>query len=141
MQSFELLLRDHPLVFFHLITAFGALITGIVILARRKGTFDHRLLGWSWVVLMASTAVASAFLRSYTMPNIAGVTPIHLFTLTVAILLPRGIVLARQGKIVAHRKVMQGLFIGGCALAGMFTLLPSRFLGELLWHQALGLAV
>jgi uncharacterized membrane protein len=34
---------------------------------------------------------------------------------------------------------MKGLFIGGCIVAGVFTLLPGRFLGDLLWHQALGL--
>lgn len=135
MHAFATLLKDHPLVFFHLVTAFGALVLGIVILTRRKGTFDHRLLGWAWVGLMGATTLASACLRSTTMPNIDGITPIHLFTATVAVLLPRAIWQARQGNIVGHRKTMKGLFIGGCVLAGVFTLLPSRFLGGLLLQQ------
>jgi len=34
---------------------------------------------------------------------------------------------------------MRKIYIGGCAVAGVFTLIPGRFLGNLLWHQALGL--
>ena len=62
MHAFATLLKDHPLVFFHLVTAAGALVLGIVILTRRKGTFDHRLLGWAWAGLMGATTLASACL-------------------------------------------------------------------------------
>jgi uncharacterized membrane protein len=133
------LLHQHPLVFFHLVTAFAALLLGGVVLARRKGTPHHRALGWAWVVLMASTTVASAFIRDYRLPNLAGFTPIHAFTLLVAVQLPRGIWLIRRGNVVDHRKTMRGLYIGACVLAGVFTLLPGRFLGQLLWHHGLGL--
>jgi uncharacterized membrane protein len=133
------LLQQHPLVFFHLATAFSALLLGGVVLARRKGTTSHRALGWAWVVLMGSTAVASGFIRDYHMPNLAGFTPIHAFTLLVAVQLPRGIWLIRRGHVVDHRKTMRGLYIGACVLAGVFTLLPGRFLGQLLWHHGLGL--
>jgi uncharacterized membrane protein len=44
-----------------------------------------------------------------------------------------------QGNIAGHRKSMQGLYIGACLVAGMFTLLPSRYLGHLIWGQWLGL--
>jgi uncharacterized membrane protein len=132
------LLQDHPLVFVHLLTAFAALVLGIVILARRKGTGSHRVLGWAWVALMGSTALASAFIRDYHLPNIAGITPIHAFTVLVAVQLPRGIWLIRRGQVAAHRKTMRGLFTGACVLAGIFTLLPGRFLGTLLWKNLLG---
>jgi len=133
------LLHQHPLVFFHLVTAFSALLLGGVVLARRKGTTSHRALGWAWVVLMGSTAVASGFIRDYHLPNLAGFTPIHAFTVLVAVQLPRGIWLIRRGNVVDHRKTMRGLYIGACVLAGVFTLLPGRFLGQLLWHHGLGL--
>ena len=138
MQSLELLFQRHPLVFFHLATALASLLIGIVILSRRKGTTSHRWLGWSWVVLMASTAVASAFIRDYGMPNLAGFTPIHGFTLLVLYMLPRGIWYIRRGNVVGHRKTMKGLYVGACVVAGIFTLLPGRFLGGLLWKQWLG---
>lgn len=132
------LARQHPVVLFHLITAVGALLVGLVVLARRKGDAPHRAWGWAWVLLMGSTALASAFIRDYRMPNLAGFSPIHGFTLLVAWGLPRGIWHIRRGNVQAHRKQMKGMFIGGCVVAGLFTLLPGRFLGTLLW-RSLGL--
>ena len=133
------LLSTHPVIFFHLITAFAALLLGGLVLARRKGTANHKALGWAWVLMMGSTAVASAFIRDDHMPNLLGFTPIHGFTLLVAVQLPRGIWYIRQGNVMAHRRTMRGLYIGACVLAGIFTLLPGRFLGNLLWKHTLGI--
>ena len=138
MTAFTDLLHRHPLVFFHLVTAFAALLIGAVVMLRRKGNGSHRAWGWAWVVLMACTTVASGFIRDYRLPNLAGYTPIHFFTVFVAFNLPRGIWYIRQGNVQAHRKTMRGLYIGGCIVAGVFTLLPGRFLGRQLW-QAVGL--
>ena len=38
---------------------------------------------------------------------------------------------AMRVMMTAHRR-------GACVVAGAFTLLPSRFLGQLVWHQWLG---
>lgn len=138
MTAFTDLLHRHPLVFFHLVTAFAALLIGAVVMLRRKGNGSHRAWGWAWVLAMGATTVASAFIRDYHMPNIAGYTPIHFFTVFVAFNLPRGIWFIRQGNVQAHRKTMRGMYIGGCIVAGVFTLLPGRFLGRQLW-QAVGL--
>ena len=127
------LMQRHPLIFFHLVTAIGALLLGAFMLLRRKGTRSHRLLGWTWVALMGSTALASAFIRDDRLPNLWGYTPIHLFTLSVALLLPRAIFYIRRGNVRGHRKTMTGLYLGACVVAGLFTLLPGRFLGSLLW--------
>ncbi|MBL8330838.1 MAG: DUF2306 domain-containing protein [Rubrivivax sp.] len=139
MDAFNRLLHQHPLIFFHLITAAAALVLGIVLMLRRKGTGSHRWLGWSWVLLMGTTTVLSAFIRDYGMPNIAGFTPIHAFTVLVAVQLPRGVWYIRRGNVQGHRQTMRGLFFGACVVAGIFTLLPGRFLGSLLWRDALGL--
>ncbi len=141
MQTFTRLLTDHPLVFFHLLTAAGALLIGIVLMSGRKGTLNHRVLGWTWVALMASTAGASAFLRDDQGFNVAGFTPIHAFTVLVAVMLPRGILYIRRRNVTGHRKTMRGLFTGACVIAGLFTLLPGRFLGNLLWTQWLGVTI
>lgn len=127
------LLQRHPLIFFHLVTAVGALLLGVVMLSRRKGTGSHRLLGWAWVALMGSTALATVFIRDYRLPNLFGYTPIHLLTITVAVLLPLAVLHARRGNVRGHRRTMTGLYIGACIVAGLFTLLPGRFLGSLLW--------
>jgi uncharacterized membrane protein len=130
MESFITLLHDKPLVFVHLIAALGALLLGVAILTRRKGTFSHRTLGWTWVVMMATAAASSVFIRDYRLPNIAGYTPIHLLTLTVAVLLPAAIAYIRRGNVSGHRRMMTGIYIGGCIVAGLFALAPSRFLGR-----------
>lgn len=138
MTAFTALLDRHPLIFFHLVTAFAALVIGLVLMTRRKGTVNHRVLGWTWVVLMAATATASAFIRDYGMLNVFGFTPIHLFVLLVAWHLPRGVWFIRRGNVAAHEATMRGLFRGACLLAFVFTLLPGRFLGTLLWKHTLG---
>lgn len=137
-ESIGLLLEHQPLVFFHLVTALAALLVGAIVLARRKGTGDHKALGWTWVLLMVSTAGASAFLRDDGILNIGGITPIHAFTVLSAVILPRGIWHIRRGNVAAHRRSMRNLYLGACALAGVFALLPARFLGQLLWQHALG---
>jgi uncharacterized membrane protein len=132
MNPLHRLLEQHPLVFVHMLSALGALAVGGVVLARRKGNPSHRLAGWLWVVLMGSAVLTSAFIRDYRLPNIAGFTPIHLLAAYVAVALPRAVWQVRRGNVSAHRKTMRGLYVGGCVVAGMFTLLPGRFLGSLL---------
>jgi uncharacterized membrane protein len=133
MNALLTLAQRHPLIFFHLVTAFASLVLGLFMLLRRKGTRSHRLLGWTWVALMAATALASAFIRDHRMINLFGYTPIHLFTVTVALMLPLGIAHVKRGNVRGHRGTMTGLCLGACVIAGVFTLLPGRFLGSLLW--------
>lgn len=139
MEHFIRLLDRHPIVALHLAAALLALLIGSVVMLRRKGTVNHKVLGWTWVVLMAATAISSAFIRDYRLPNIAGYTPIHFFTAYVAISLPIGVRAIRRGNVAGHRKTMQGMFFGACVIAGLFTLLPGRFLGDLLWKHTLHL--
>jgi uncharacterized membrane protein len=139
MQTLTDLFHRHPLVALHLAAAVGALIVGALLMARRKGTFSHRTLGWSFVVLLGAAALTSAFIRDTGMPNIAGYTPIHLLTVVTAVFLPLGVLHARRGNVQDHRRTMTWLYIGACIVAGLFTLVPGRFLGNLLWHQGLGL--
>lgn len=138
MDHFTVLLERHPLVFFHLVAALATVVLGTVLLSRRKGNLNHRVLGWAWVALMGSTALSSLFISDNRFPNLAGFSPIHLLVLLVAWHLPRGIWQIRRGDVAAHRATMKGLFTGACVVAGLFTLLPGRFLGQLLWKHTLG---
>jgi uncharacterized membrane protein len=45
-----------------------------------------------------------------------------------------------QKNVAGHRKAMQNLYWQACVGAGLFTLLPSRYLGQLVWGQWLGLS-
>jgi uncharacterized membrane protein len=133
MNRFVWLLERHPLIFVHMVAAMAGLVLGAVVLARRKGTPSHRATGWVWVVLMAVATLTSAFIRDYRMINLAGFTPIHGLTVLTAVGLPQGIAAIRRGDVASHRRHMRNLYIGGCVVAGLFTLMPGRFLGRQLW--------
>ena len=133
MDSLLRLLETRPAIAVHLLAAFGTLALGAVLLARRKGNTAHRSLGWTWVLLMTTVVASSVFISDPHLPNLAGFSPIHLLSLYVAVQLPRAVAFARRGDVAAHRMAMRRMYIGGCIVAGLFTLLPARFLGNLLW--------
>ena len=132
-----------PTVAIHLFSALAALSLGpVAIWARRGATVWprlHRAFGYAWVTVMVVAAVSAMFLRDFRLPNIWGYTPIHLFVPLTAMGLFKSFRALAQGDIARHRKEMQGLYYGACLGAGAFALLPSRFLGQLVWHQWLGL--
>ena len=128
-----------PLIAIHMTAALLAVATGPVALWARKGATQrprlHRAFGYAWVTLMVVTAVSAMFIRDWTLPNLAGFTPIHLLIpVTLAGLFGAFWYLAK-GNIAGHRKTMQRLYFGACIVAGGFTLLPGRYLGGLLWGQ------
>lgn len=132
-----------PLIAIHMSAALGALVTGpIALWARRAGAPHpkvHRAFGYAWVTLMVITAVSAVFIRDFTLPNIAGYTPIHLLVpVTLAALFGAFWKLSRRD-IAGHRFVMRQLYFWACIVAGSFTLLPQRYLGQFVWG-GLGLA-
>jgi len=126
-----------PHILVHVLAAGAALVVGLVQFAGAKGTQTHRILGWAWVALMALVAGSSVLIRDVGMPNVAGFTPIHIFTVVTLLTLPRIVMRARRHDVAGHRRVVRHLFIGALVLAGVFTLLPDRRLGHMLW-SALG---
>jgi uncharacterized membrane protein len=122
-------LAARPLLAVHVAGALAAVVVGAVLLWARKGSVNHRVLGWTWVLAMAATALSSIGLGGGAIPHIAGFSPIHVFTVVVLVSLPFGVAHARRRRIAGHRQVMTSLYIGGCLVAGAFTLLPGRLLG------------
>lgn len=114
----------------HLATAIPALLLGPIILRRRKGDALHKMLGRIWAGLMLVTAIASAFIRSPG-AGIAGTgfSFIHIFTIWTLFSVPLAIYAIRKGDVKAHSQAMTGLYIGLC-VAGAFTLIPGRVLGN-----------
>ena len=132
-----------PILAVHMTTAILAVLTGPIALWARRGRQQrprlHRAFGYAWVTLMLVAAISSIFIRDFALPNISGYTWIHMFVpVTLGMLLAAFRFLYR-GNIKGHRKTMQGLYVGACVIAGGFTLLPARYLGQLLWGEWLGL--
>jgi uncharacterized membrane protein len=88
---------------------------------------------------MLAAAISSAFIRDYGLLNVHGFTPIHLLIPVTLLGLFNGFRALYRGNIEAHRKSMVSLYLGACVTAGAFTLLPSRYLGQLVWGQWMGL--
>ncbi len=134
-----------PLIAIHMTAALTAVALGPVALWARKGTVQrprlHRAFGYAWVTMMLMTAVTAIFIRDFRLPNVAGYTPIHLFVPITFFFLFRAFQALVRANIQGHRKAMVRLYISACVVAGAFTLLPHRYLGNLVWHQWLGITL
>lgn len=120
-------------IIIHLATVLPALLLGPFILLRKKGDASHRMLGRIWAVLMLITAIASAFIRAPGGGILGtGYSAIHIFTIWTLVNVPLGVWFVRKGQVAQHRGIMTGLYIGLC-VAGAFTLIPGRLLGNLVF--------
>jgi uncharacterized membrane protein len=128
-----------PLIAVHMTSALLAIATGPVALWARRGAVQrprlHRAFGYAWVTLMVVTAVSAIFIRDWRVPNLAGFTAIHLLIPVTLFALFGDFWFLAKGNINGHRKTMRRLYFGACVVAGSFTLLPGRYLGDLLWGQ------
>lgn len=126
-----------PAIAIHLAAALGALLLGPWVLWARLGRQTHpvlhRALGYAWVTLMLGAALSALFIRHGSLAVVAGFGPIHLLVPVTLLSLAGAFWALRRGHIRAHRRTMTGLYLGACVVAGAFTLLPNRLLGQWLW--------
>jgi uncharacterized membrane protein len=125
VPDFSPLVEAGPIIQLHLVGALLALAIGTVLLIGVKGTTTHRVLGWTWVLAMAATALSSVFIRDL---NHGSFSLIHLLTGWTLIILPMAVFMARTRRVAVHRRMMTGLFVGGLIIAGVFAFLPGRLL-------------
>jgi len=132
-----------PTIAIHMSAAITAVVLGPFALWARMGRTTrprlHRALGYAWVTCMIAAALSAVFIRDFQLPNIAGYTPIHLLVPLTFFSLYRAFVYLFQGNFQGHRKTMQWLYVSACLVAGAFTLLPGRYLGNLIWSNWLDL--
>ena len=117
-----------PIILAHTFAALAAVALGAAMLLARKGTFMHRVAGRSWVALMLVVAVSSFWIKSE-----GSFSWIHGLSVTVIVLLGVAVYYAISGRIERHRKLMTGIYAGALGIAGLFTLIPYRLLGRLVW--------
>lgn len=123
-----------PVIVAHTAAAFAALALGAAVFLRRKGTTTHRLLGRAWVLLLLVTAISSFWIRSS-----GGFSWIHGLSVFTLLALAGAVYSAVRGNIARHQFAMKSLYGGALVIAGLFTLMPQRLLGRMLW-SALGVA-
>ncbi len=115
----------------HGFAAIGAFLIGLGQFALAKGTKSHRLVGYLWLAAMAVVTISSFWIHQ--IRQFGDFSWIHLLSLFVLIQLPIAVLAARRGNIAAHRRIMQGIFIGGLVIAGGFTFLPGRIMHAVLF--------
>lgn len=131
-----------PSIAIHTTLALSAVAIGPLALWTRMGRTQrprwHRAVGYAWVTCLIGAALSALFIPSERMPLLWGYGPIHVLILVTAFFLWRAFAYLAQGNVQGHRKTMQGLYIGACAITGLLTLLPQRLLGQVVWGQWLG---
>jgi uncharacterized membrane protein len=127
----ELLFLEAKPIPSHAITALVAVIIGAIQLTSAKGTRQHQVLGYLWVSMMMYVSISSFFISEIQLWG--AFSPIHLLSAWTVVTLCTGIYFARTGNIKAHQLNMQLLYGLALILTGLFTLLPNRVMGQMLF--------
>ena len=126
-----------PIIAVHMTASLTALLIGPIAIWARLGEtkrpWIHRAIGYGWVSMMIVSAVSAIFIRDYGLPNVGGYTLIHLLIPYTVFWLVYAFRALAKKEFVKHRKAMIGLYCGACIGAGVFTLLPNRYLGGVVW--------
>lgn len=119
-----------PVVLIHLFAALIAFGIGAIQILGPKGTTMHRILGWTWVVIMAVVAGSSFFIRIL---NHGGFSLIHILSLVTLTMLPVGVYAARRRNVALHSRTMTRLYLLALVVAGVFTFFPGRLMYQMVF--------
>jgi uncharacterized membrane protein len=120
-------LLDAPLAIqIHVASVVPAALIGPFLFWGPKGTPTHRLVGKVWIGLMVMSALSSFFIHEIDV--LMGFSPIHLISIYVLFGAWLAVQHARSHRMVAHKRQVAGLYLGGIVGAGAFTLLPGRIM-------------
>lgn len=111
--------------------ALAALLLGLVQMAAPKGTTSHRLIGYTWVLLMVGTAISALFI--HTIRLWGAFSPIQLLVPFTLVSLWIAVGAARQGNIRRHKAIMVSLFFYALVVTGLFTLMPGRVMNAVMF--------
>jgi uncharacterized membrane protein len=125
-MSLEPLFDAGPIIAVHALAAIAAFVLGIAQFALPKGTGYHRVLGWTWVALMAVVAISSFAI--FELRLIGPFSPIHLLSIFTLGALIYAVQAARRRRVESHRQTMIWIFAGALVVAGAFTFMPGRIM-------------
>ena len=126
-MTLQPILDASPAVQAHIVLALLSVALGTAVVLTRKGTARHKRIGRIWWAAMLGVAVGSFWIKSN-----GSFSWIHLLSLVTLVNLVGAIYFIRRGNVEGHKKMMIGNFLG-LLVAGSFTVLPSRILGQALF--------
>lgn len=114
----------------HLYTIAPCLPLGLYLIAfSDKGKTLHKKVGYIYMTLLFFSAIVSLFLKAYVGPKFLNHFGwIHLLSLLTIWTIPMSLIAVKKGNIKRHKRGMQLLYWMGLILAGLFTLMPGRYL-------------
>jgi uncharacterized membrane protein len=120
------------LTYLHLTTVVPAFFLGTFLMANRKGTGRHRVLGRAYMLLLTVTAVITLFMEAKAGPKLMGHFGfIHALSLLTLWAVPAAYFAARRHDRLRHRRLMIGTYVGAILIAGLLAFSPGRFLHDL----------
>ena len=128
MNLIPLLTASAPIQI-HLALALLALGLGTTVLMLKKGTAQHKTIGMIWSMVMYGTALSSFAVTSLLPGHFS---PIHILSLITLATLPLAILARRRGDIKGQARIMSANY-AGLLIAGLFTLIPGRLLGQVVF--------
>lgn len=121
------------LVQLHVMLGLAALAVGAARIAWPHPERLDRTLGWSFLALLAATALSAVLLaRPEGSPSLFGVTVGHVFIAVTAVGVAAVVLAARQRKRMRWRNLVTALFAGVLVMAGLFEVTPGRLLHTVL---------
>ncbi|MGF1463112.1 MAG: DUF2306 domain-containing protein [Maricaulaceae bacterium] len=113
----------------------AVLLGGVQVAGPKLGRRVHRLLGWSWVAIMAFVVLTAVLMRPVMLGELKGwaFQPVMVFIPLTAWGLWGGLRHIRSGRIKRHARTMRQLYAGALIVAGVFAFLPSRLMGKVVF--------
>ena len=131
---------EEPLIIqVHAIIAVLGFVVGGFVMLRAKGTRGHRWAGRVFAVLALATAGTSFFIHEIRV--LGPFSPIHVLSVLTIVLVWRGVVAIRAGRIGAHQRFMRLAYLSGFIVAGAFTFLEGRLNYEIFVERGLEAAL
>lgn len=129
--NWSLLAMSSLAIKIHFATVLAAFGLATLQMVGPKGRTFHRVLGWTLVVLLVTTAVAALFIRN---PSGGLFNPFQIFSLWTLVGIPLAVFAARRHDVRRHARIMTGFYLGSLLIAGLLTFIP----GRLMWWMFFG---
>ncbi len=122
------------LMYAHLVTVLPCVLIGAVLLVIKKGTGIHKSFGRIYMILMLITAFITLFMPAEVGPQLFNHFGwIHSFSFLTLYTVPTAYTAIKKGKVKKHKRKMILLYFGAIIIAGGFTLVPGRYLHQVLF--------
>ena len=124
-MDWSVLAKAGPVIQVHVAAAIIALVFGIVMFTRPKGTQSHKMIGRLFLGFMLITAISAIFIR---LINDGQFSFIHLFVPLTLFASWEAVHYVRKGNIKRHKRAVKGMFFGALMIPGLLSFLPGRIM-------------